>query len=106
MKDDAGWIAGSLPPIGCVCEVYQENELIDDSYWAKCEIIAERDGHLVFWLLDVGYAGSCEPKYFRPLRSKQECDRDELLEIMGQRSTLLNMDAIADAIIAAGWRRP
>lgn len=105
MKQDNGWFErGELPPVGIECEVFGE-----DSSPEKCKVIAyHKDQIAVQWevfnggCLDVLYLRGDFWK-FRPIRT----EREELERLL--RSTALSsfddLDIIAGAIIAAGFRK-
>ena len=98
MKQDNGWFErGDLPPAGEVCEIlgafghYQE--------WFKCKIIAEHNGS-VFAANERSWMNVRKgERQFRPLRT----ERDVLIEII--KKTDDTDDRIADAILAAGFKR-
>lgn len=98
MKRDNGWFErGELPPVGCECEIlgafghYQE--------WFECKIIAEHNGS-VFAANERSWMNVRKgERQFRPLRT----ERDVLIEII--KKTDDTDDRIADAILAAGFKR-
>ena len=98
MKRDNGWFErGELPPVGCECEIlgafghYQE--------WFPCKIIAEHSGS-VFAANERSWMNVRKgERQFRPLRT----ERDVLIEII--KKTDDTDDRIADAILAAGFKR-
>ena len=88
---------GELPPVGCECEIlgafghYQE--------WFPCKIIAEHSGS-VFAANERSWMNVRKgERQFRPLRT----ERDVLIEII--KKTDDTDDRIADAILAAGFKR-
>ena len=95
---DAHWFErGELPPVGCECEIlgafghYQE--------WFPCKIIAEHSGS-VFAANERSWMNVRKgERQFRPLRT----ERDVLIEII--KKTDDTDDRIADAILAAGFKR-
>ena len=98
MKQDNGWFErGELPPVGEVCEIlgafghYQE--------WFECKIIAEHNGS-VFAANERSWMNVRKgERQFRPLRT----EREVLIEII--KKTDDTDDRIADAILAAGFKR-
>ena len=97
-QQDNGWFErGELPPVGCECEIlgafghYQE--------WFPCKIIAEHSGS-VFAANERSWMNVRKgERQFRPLRT----ERDVLIEII--KKTDDTDDKIADAILAAGFKR-
>lgn len=97
-QQDNGWFErGELPPVGEVCEIlgafghYQE--------WFECKIIAEHNGS-VFAANERSWMNVRKgERQFRPLRT----ERDVLIEII--KKTDDTDDRIADAILAAGFKR-
>lgn len=99
MKQDNGWFErGELPPVGKVC-LY----VVSDRLSAEVEITAHAKFGLCF--VEVGKSGenyvskTAELHRFRPIRT----ERDVLIEII--KKTDDTDDRIADAILAAGFKR-
>jgi hypothetical protein len=104
---------GKLPPAGIECQAWD----YVTHQWTKCKTLdaktmsgemacatIEEKGHFgkVFWGLK-----------FRPIRTQAERDREDLAECVAKTATLTlgkvmeewQYDAIADAILSAGWRK-
>ena len=97
MKQDNGWFErGELPPVGVVCEAYLDLP----PQWIEAEIVAHKDGFAIGWCKSVmkGCHGD-KAREFRPVRT----ERDVLIEII--KKTDDTDDRIADAILAAGFKR-
>lgn len=99
MKQDNGWFErGELPPVGTVC-LY----VVSDRLSAEVEITAHAKFGLCF--VEVGKSGenyvskTAELHRFRPIPT----ERDVLIEII--KKTDDTDDKIADAILAAGFKR-
>ena len=99
MKQDNGWFErGELPPVGKLC-LY----VVSDRLSAEVEITAHAKFGLCF--VEVGKSGenyvskTAELHRFRPIRT----ERDVLIEII--KKTDDTDDRIADAILAAGFKR-
>lgn len=91
---------GELPPVGVECEVMHRER------WVVCDVIAhfqQKAAMVAAYTVDNGNAlkklDSCIAKYFRPIRT----ERDVLIEII--KKTDDTDDRIADAILAAGFKR-
>ena len=87
---------GELPPVGVVCEAYIDYP----PQWVEAEIVAHKDGFAIGWCKSVmkGCHGD-KASEFRPIRT----ERDVLIEII--KKTDDTDDKIADAILAAGFKR-
>lgn len=87
---------GELPPVGVVCEAYIDYP----PQWVEAEIVAHKDGFAIGWCKSVmkGCHGD-KAGEFRPVRT----ERDVLIEII--KKTYDTDDRIADAILAAGFKR-
>ena len=87
---------GELPPVGVVCEAYIDRP----PQWIEAEIVAHKDGFAIGWCKSVmkGCHGD-KASEFRPIRT----ERDVLIEII--KKTDDTDDRIADAILAAGFKR-
>ena len=87
---------GELPPVGVVCEAYIDYP----PQWVEAEIVAHKDGFAIGWCKSVmkGCHGD-KAGEFRPIRT----ERDVLIEII--KKTDDTDDKIADAILAAGFKR-
>ena len=97
MKQDNGWFErGELPPVGVVCEAYIDRP----PQWIEAEIVAHKDGFAIGWCKSVmkGCHGD-KASEFRPIRT----EREVLIEII--KKTDDTDDRIADAILAAGFKR-
>lgn len=99
------WDGEGLPPVGCKCEYSLKG---DDGPWFKCEIISHnrlviRCPHLQDDS-DNGLQVVDRKVVFRPMRTQAERDRDELVKTVGLHLAG-DPQEIADAIIAAGWRK-
>ncbi len=83
-----------LPDVGAEKQYYNSemNEV------RECVVIAHRHGCAVVEDQDGQSYEAVPPNNF--VRTKEQQDRDELLKVMGQPSTLLDMGAIADAILS------
>ena len=96
-QQDNGWFdRGELPPVGEVCEAYIDYP----PQWIETEIVAHKDGFAIGWCKSVmkGCHGD-KAHEFRPVRT----ERDVLIEII--KKTDDTDDRIADAILAAGFKR-
>ena len=102
MNQDNEWFErGELPPVGFECEMKRI-----DGRWCKAVTVGkDSGGRMVCELNDNGvfYASTSSAESFRPIRTERE-----ELEIL-LRSTALSsfddLDIIAGAIIAAGFRK-
>lgn len=98
---DAHWFErGELPPVGVECEY----TLSDCGIWYRCKINYVIPGEGVVMLSDAAGEQYCslhskQPVTFRPIRT----ERDVLIEII--KKTDDTDDRIADAILAAGFKR-
>lgn len=96
-KQDRGWFErGELPPVGMAVQLWHGG-----TYAYDCEFIAKRGNNLVLWNLtwDRPDSADCMMCEFRPIRT----ERDVLIEII--KKTDDTDDKIADAILAAGFKR-
>ena len=90
---------GELPPVGTECEVMHRES------WVACDVIAHFQQRAAIvaayttWCGSVKDLDSCVAAYFRPIRT----ERDVLIEII--KKTDDTDDRIADAILAAGFKR-
>ena len=98
------WDGEGLPPVGCECEVKCAG------YWVRAKVVhVTAIGSVVCEMTDE-FRGKVRVNhnqdYFRPLRTREQRERDELAEFLGQcvemRKTFGQM---AEEIIAAGWRK-
>ena len=88
---------GELPPVGVVCEAYIDYP----PQWVGAEIVAHKDGFAICWCNSVmkGCHGD-KASEFRPIRTEHE----QLTSIIdGGKRVLAEPEAIADAILAAGF---
>jgi hypothetical protein len=77
------WDSEGLPPVGCECEVdMQLVELDAGTYinpWRWCEVLAHRDDCAILWIPSANRVLKVrDRKAFRPLKSPQERQREEL----------------------------
>lgn len=105
MQQDNGWFErGELPSAGTECEFCNSDDEWTD--WHHCVFVG-KDAHGVGVISIIGDdAGmlyrSANPKNFRPIRT----DREKLTSLInGGMLTLVKPEDIADAIIAAGFKR-
>lgn len=101
------WGGKGVPPVGCECEVR-----VSGDYWTKALVVGlDEEGGIpaaVCRVLDSYYAFSS--KCTRPLRTKEQRERDDLAKFLtdfffDDVSETLRPEDIADAIIAAGYRK-
>ncbi len=100
---DAHWFErGELPPVGA--EVIHMGTSTDKD-WLKVEIIAhaKRKGAKVAVFEYSGVVSYSSATYFRPVRT----ERDELIDVLKgtHAASLTNLDMLASAILAAGFKR-
>jgi hypothetical protein len=95
---------GELPPVGVGAQLW-----LGGSYAYDCEVIAKRGNSYVLWNLtwDRADSADCSMCDFRPLRTERDKAIDELESLL--KITCLadheNLDVIAAAIYAAGYRK-
>ncbi len=98
------WDGEGLPPVGGECECTFAVEQHDT--WHKGRVVfsgIDPEGR-EFFIVDTKTYQACYRSlaHVRPLRTKEQRDRDELLEIIYMNEP---SEVIADAILAAGWRK-
>lgn len=97
VKQDNGWFErGELPPVGVAVQLWHGG-----TYAYDCELISKRGNDFVLWNLtwDRPDSADCMMCEFKPIPT----ERDVLIEII--KKTDDTDDKIADAILAAGFRR-
>lgn len=97
MKRDDGWFErGDLPPVGIAVQLWHGG-----TYAYDCELISKRGNNFVLWNLtwDRPDSADCMMCVFKPIPT----ERDVLIEII--KKTDDTDDKIADAILAAGFKR-
>ena len=97
MKQDNGWFERwDLPPVGMAVQLWHGG-----TYAYDCELIAKRGNNFVLWNLtwDRPDSADCMMCEFKPIPT----ERDVLIEVI--KKTDDTDDKIADAILAAGFKR-
>lgn len=94
--DGEGW-----PPIGCECRM-----TLGFAEYDRVRITYMGDGVFCYLNMrtEMEYTGSLRDATFRPIRTKEQRERDELKMIIKNWSGC-PVEAVADAIIAAGWHK-
>lgn len=97
---------GELPPIGCECEVFVN----DENKWMHFEVIAIRDGNVLGWCRE----GSCgfqssKKSEFRPLITEREKAIDEMVSVIldydGYMITSATAELVARQLHYAGYHK-
>lgn len=106
------WDGEGLPPVGCECELLRGR--LTEPKWVPIKVTGRGERVTVFRRLSAaGFEEITEadPDEFRPLRTKEQRERDDLKEIIraayleGASTHIGGIEAATDAIIAAGWRK-
>jgi len=111
------WGGAGLPPVGSDQTVFVPTTAVSaggayhpDSKWL---MVAHHNGMGVVCIRESGKGDwrskMVEPRFCRPIRTQAERDRDDLISTIKNSDDLafsFRPDDIADAIIAAGWRKP
>lgn len=107
-KQSQEWNGEGLPPVGSTqrdCELVGIHGDVE-----QFEVVAHRNGAAIVYVpLDDngGDAFPAIPCDFRPLRTKEQRERDELAVTIWSAIGCVKSDSykVADAIIAAGWHK-
>lgn len=95
------WDGKGYPPVGCICECLFNDE------WSKVAVLAHHgDESWVKRPRKTHIVSKGMGNEFRPIRTKEQRLRDELASICRSMIGETDMRKVADAIIAAGYRKP
>jgi len=110
----AEWNGEGLPPVGCECE-YRPDPKVHDG-WERCTYLAHHDKEHFVLAAETGEVDrmldTLSPSFrFRPIRTKADRQRDDLINVMGKAEirgcmTRTDFENIADAILAANFTKP
>lgn len=107
------WSGDGLPPVGCECEYRARGGSLNNGpyiEWRRCKILAVTKLYAIMRLIEPGVSSDHECSVslsradFRPLRTPEQRQRDELIQTIlavGNQSE----GVLADTLIAAGWRK-
>lgn len=114
-KPSTEWDGEGLPPVGCECE-FSVHTFGKRTEFQRCEFLARNESHGVSWVktdddFEVVY-DSDQPR-FRPIRTKEQREREALSDLIGNNILLnysdgrfdIEIGEAIDAIIAAGWHK-
>lgn len=101
---EAEWKDG-LPKTNTDCEMSDDNGV-----FCEVRIVSRVDGYAIGWCADREQVYfSKDPGDFRPIRTPEQRQRDELIKIIKEADEMaysFRPDDLADAIIAEGWIKP
>lgn len=107
--DPQEWNGEGYPPVGCECELLRDR--LSHPEWVPVKITGRGERVTVFRRLSragIEEITEANPDEFRPLRTKEQLERDELAEVIAEAATLKaavvldtgQYDVLADAILA------
>lgn len=73
---------GELPPAGSECEIDVESSArwFAGDKWRSCEVLAHRGGRAICWVPSCNRViDSGECRHFRPIRTKEQREREEIV---------------------------
>lgn len=98
------WNGEGLPPAGIQCECYHA-DLNGVKQWIECDVVGPYGDYVICAPNGGGFYGF-DANELRPLRTKEQRERDELEQLLFDHGVMNGHCAgAADAIIAAGWRK-
>jgi len=92
-QEGAEWNGEGLPSVGCECE----RRIGSDIYHVT--VVGYHDGEVVVFQHDASpeYTG-VQHGYLRPIRTKEQLDRDHLIKVLNE-SSMSHAEDMADAIL-------
>lgn len=110
-RESKQWDGEGLPPVGCVCEAlipYRDDPL---RQWRKVKVIFHGDdfdatGELI--VVDLENTSPYWTDEFRPLRTKEQIEREETVKSMVyflEDAPFISWEDIAGRIFDAGYRK-